>query len=75
MQHSSNQIQRYIGNAGLLLGQGILLYSSIKIGIVIKLLGMCVLIPAFTKLKMWDVVMLMTVFGALDLSRLLHEFF
>lgn len=64
---------RYTGNFLLLLGQYYILYNNTDIGIIIKLIGGGLLIGSLVKYKMWDMVIVLTAFMVLDLSRLISD--
>ena len=62
---------RYLANALLLIGQGVLLYGDIQSGILVKLLGGVILITCLTKERMWDMIIVLSAFLLLDTSKLL----
>lgn len=66
---------RALGNILLLMGQALILYHSMSLGIIIKLIGCTIVTSEFIISKDYDVVITMVSFGILDLSRLLAEFF
>lgn len=68
---SKDNIIRYGANLCLLIGQGLLLYDNQIIGIIIKLIGGLVLIRYMVSYKFWDMVVVLTAFQLLDLSKLL----
>lgn len=63
---------RYIANLGLLIGQGVLLYSDVQLGIVIKILSGLIILYHMSIYKMWDMVIVLCAFLILDLSKLIH---
>jgi len=68
----SYNITRYIANTGLLIGQGILLYNDIRVGIIIKIISGLIILYHMTILKLWDMVIVICAFLILDLSKLIH---
>jgi hypothetical protein len=62
---------RYLANFFLLIGQSFILFSSIEIGIIIKVIGACLLLSSFIPYKMWDMVLVAGAFTLLDLSKLI----
>ena len=66
---------RYVANLGLLIGQAILLYSDIRIGVTIKTISSLVILYSMIKLKLWDMVIVLTAFLLLDISKLISILF
>jgi hypothetical protein len=64
-------LSRYLANFFLLIGQGIILYSSLEIGILIKCFAGLIILSSLIKSKMWDMVIVLTSFILLDLSKLI----
>jgi len=67
-------ILRYIGNFLLLLGYQIMLWGDFKNGLIIKFIGGLLGIPFAIKLKLWDVLFLITFFGITEISKLTQLF-
>jgi hypothetical protein len=67
---SKTSILRYIGNFLLLLGYQIMLWGDFKYGLIIKFIGGLLGIPFAIKLKLWDVLFLITFFGITEISKL-----
>lgn len=63
---------RYLANLGLLIGQGLLLYGDISLGILIKLFSGVVILFYMSHYKMWDMVIVLSAFMLLDLSKLIQ---
>lgn len=61
---------RVLGNFALIMGQFILLFKSRQIGLLTLLLGSSLSLPYFLKQKQWDVVAVIVMGIALDLSGL-----
>jgi hypothetical protein len=68
-------VYRYVANLGLLIGQAILLYSDIRIGVTIKTISSLVILYSMIKLKLWDMVIVLTAFLLLDISKLISILF
>lgn len=68
-----NDLMRITANIILLIGQWLVLYHNVELGLIIKLLGSGVLITSLclSSYKMWDVVFTLSCFTALEFSRLL----
>lgn len=66
---------RYAANLGLLIGQGLLLYGDISIGIIIKVISGFIILFYMGRHKMWDMVVVLFAFILLDLSKLIHQQF
>lgn len=60
---------RYLANLGVLIGQGFVLYGNVYVGIIIKVLCAFIIMTNMIKLKMWDMVVVLSAFCLLDLSR------
>jgi hypothetical protein len=71
---SKISILRYIGNFLLLLGYQIMLWGDFKNGLIIKSIGGLLGIPFAIKLKLWDVLFLITFFGITEISKLTQFF-
>lgn len=66
---------RYLANVFILIGQGVLLYGDMRLGITIKTLACVVILKSMIKLKLWDMVIVLTAFLLLDISKLLTILF
>lgn len=62
---------RIISNAGLLLGQCILLFGSRDTGLIILIASSTLSIPFFLEEKMWDVLILITFLQTVNILGLL----
>lgn len=63
---------RIIGNLLLLFGHTILLFQSIEIGIIIKLISNVLLCYFFIKEKYYDMVVTLVAFAILEMFRLVY---
>lgn len=63
---------RYLANFGLLIGQGLLLYSNVELGILIKVFSGLFILYYMCLYKMWDMVIVLSAFLILDLSKLIQ---
>ena len=68
---SQIDLMRYIGNLLALVGYGVLLHYSPLYGGVIKLIGLFLVLPSCYKLKLYDVMFMLGLFGLLDLSNVI----
>jgi hypothetical protein len=68
-------LTRYLANIILLIGHTFLLYGSQEIGIIIKTTGALMLLLSFIKLKMYDMIVILVTFSALELTKLFHLLF
>jgi len=71
---AKSDLLRWIGNILLMLGYQIMLWGSFKYGLVIKFIGGLFGIPFAIKLKLWDVLFLITFFGITEISKLSQLF-
>ena len=71
---SKSDLLRWIGNLLLLLGYQIMLWGDFKSGLAIKFIGGLLGIPFAIKLKLWDVLFLITFFGISEMSKLTQLF-
>ena len=65
-------VLRITGNLLTLAGYAVLLYIDPATGSGIKVLGLCLALPSCIQLKLWDVVFMLSLFGALDLANLIR---
>lgn len=66
---ATDDYMRIAGNALTLIGYAVLLYFSPLAGSSLKVFGLCLALPSCIKLKLWDVVFMLSLFGILDLSN------
>lgn len=62
---------RYLGNLLTIIGYTILLHVDPLIGGIIKVVGFSLVIPSCYKLKLYDVIFLLSVFAVLDISAVI----
>ena len=72
---SKDDYMRIWGNALTLIGYAVLLYISPIAGSSLKVLGLCLALPSCIKLKLWDVVFMLSLFGILDLTNVFRLMF
>ena len=63
---------RISGNILTLMGYAVLLNISPLTGSSIKLMGLALALPSCIQLKLWDVVIMLSLFGALDLANVIR---
>jgi len=63
---------RYLGNTLTLIGYAILLNIDPLIGGIIKLVGFALVMPSCYKLKLYDVMFMLGLFGILDLVNVIR---
>jgi len=63
---------RYMGNTLAIVGYFTLLWGDTQTGLLIKLLSSSMVIPFALKLRLWDVLALLLIFGSLDVTKLLQ---
>ncbi len=61
---------RIVSNAGLIIGQCILLFASRDIGLIVLICSSLLSVPFFWKEKMWDVLVLMAFMFVVNLTGL-----
>ncbi len=71
---SKTSVLRYLGNLFLIIGYQIMLWGDFKNGLIIKFIGGLLGIPFAIKLKLWDVLFLITFFGISEISKLTQLF-
>lgn len=65
-------VMRISGNILTLMGYAVLLNISPLTGSSIKLMGLALALPSCIQLKLWDVVIMLSLFGALDLANVIR---
>ena len=65
-------ILRILGNAMTLIGYAVLLYIDPQWGSTIKVVGLLFALPSCINLKLWDVVFMLSLFGALDYANVIR---
>lgn len=63
---------RIFGNCLTLVGYFVLLYVNPIAGSSLKVLGVSLIVPFCIKWKLWDVVVLVAFFAALDISNIIR---
>lgn len=61
---------RYVGNTLLILGHMTLLWGDLKTALIIKIIGGISLLPFAYHWRLWDVIVLETTFGTMDITKL-----
>jgi hypothetical protein len=67
-------LQRWIGNALLIIGYFVLLNVDLKLGLILKTLGGILSIPFAIKAKMWDVLIVCGFFCTIEITKLIQLF-
>lgn len=65
---NNHDIVRYIGNTLTITGYFVLLYKDPFIGAIMKMIGFACVIFSCYFLKLWDVIIVMSIFFGIDLS-------
>ena len=63
---------RYVGNTLAIIGYCTLLWGDTQTALMLKLTSSSLVMPFAIKLKLWDVLLLLTIFGSLDATKLLQ---
>ena len=63
---------RYVGNTLAIIGYFTLLWGDTQTALMLKLTSSSLVIPFALKFKLWDVLLLLLVFGSLDVTKLLQ---
>jgi hypothetical protein len=66
---------RYIGNAFLILGYFLLLWSDPIAGLLIKCIGNFLIVPFAIKYKFWDILILCSFYAVIEIPKLIHLIF
>ena len=63
---------RYVGNTLAIIGYFTLLWGDTQTALLLKLTSSSLVVPFVLKFKLWDVLLLLLVFGSLDVTKLLQ---
>jgi len=63
---------RYVGNTLAIIGYFTLLWGDTQTALMLKLTSSSLVVPFVLKFKLWDVLLLLLVFGSLDVTKLLQ---
>ena len=63
---------RYVGNTLAIIGYFTLLWGDTQTALMLKLTSSSLVLPFVLKFKLWDVLLLLLVFGSLDVTKLLQ---
>jgi len=61
---------RYIGNTLAVIGYFTLLWGDTETALILKLTSNSLIMPFVLKFKLWDVLVLLLIFGSLDVAKL-----
>lgn len=61
---------RYLGNLLSIVGYVVLIHVDSLWGSIIKIIGLMLVTPFCVRTKLWDVVILFSIFGFIDLSNI-----
>lgn len=70
IQPKTAVILRYIGNAFLITGYFFLLHVSIKLGLILNLIGGFLTVPFAVQNKLWDVLVICAFFTVIEVVKL-----
>lgn len=65
-------IFRIIGNLLFIAGYAVVLFNSVELGVIIRLIGNIMSWPYFFKIKMWDMVTVRSFFAFIELTKLIQ---
>ena len=61
---------RYVGNTLAIIGYFTLLWGDTQTALILKVTSSSLVIPFVLSLKLWDVLLLLSIFGAFDMVKL-----
>ena len=65
-------IFRIVGNLLFIAGYAVVLFDSVELGVIIRLIGNVMSWPYFFKIKMWDMVTVRSFFAFIELTKLIQ---
>ena len=66
---------RIIGNAFFIFGYAVILFNSVELGIVFRMVGNLVSFPYFYKVKMWDMMTIRSFFAIIETVKIIQILF
>ncbi len=68
-------ILRIIGNSFFIFGYAVLLFNSVQLGIVFRMIGNLMSFPYFYKVKMWDMMTIRSFFAIIEIIKITQIIF
>jgi hypothetical protein len=62
---------RIIGNMMFVVGYGIILFTSVEVGIYCRIIGNILSWPHFQKMKVWDMLTIRAFFAIIEITKLI----
>jgi len=66
---------RIIGNAFFIFGYAVILFNSVHLGILFRMVGNLISFPYFYKVKMWDMMTIRTFFAIIEVAKIVQLLF
>lgn len=66
---------RIIGNAFFIFGYAVILFNSIHLGIIFRMIGNLMSFPYFYKVKMWDMMTVRSFFAIIEMAKIIQLLF
>lgn len=66
---------RIVGNAFFIFGYAVILFNSVELGIVFRMLGNLMSFPYFYKVRMWDMMTIRSFFAIIELAKIIQLLF
>jgi hypothetical protein len=68
-------ILRIIGNTFFIFGYAVILFNSVKLGILFRMIGNLMSFPYFYKVKMWDMMTVRSFFAIIEIVKMIQIIF
>ena len=62
---------RIIGNMMFVVGYGVILFTSVEVGIYCRMIGNILSWPHFQKMKVWDMLTIRAFFAIIEITKLI----
>jgi hypothetical protein len=66
---------RIIGNAFFIFGYAVILFNSVHLGIVFRMIGNLMSFPYFYKVRMWDMMTIRSFFAIIEMAKIIQLIF
>lgn len=66
---------RIIGNTFFIFGYAVILFNSIHLGIVFRMIGNLMSFPYFYKVRMWDMMTVRSFFAIIEMAKIIQLIF
>jgi hypothetical protein len=71
-KHKLLSFGRIVGNSMFIVGYGVLLFTSVEVGIIFRLIGNAMSWPYFQKIRMYDILAIRGFFATVEIVKLIQ---